>query len=979
MKKLITLVSIVFSLGSLQAQNVGIGNNSPGTKLDVSGAITHRETSVAIAANAATIPSNVSQVQLTGAASATITVTAPAAPPNAGQVLVIFNNTTGGFSASYGSTTIPNGVALEFIYSNSAWVPTSGAASGSGSYIQNRTTQQPSSDFNISNTGTIGTTLTVGTSTTSPTVQGSTAVSGTLTLKATSSATKPAAGILMNDNIASTSTTTGTAVITGGAGISGSAYVGATVNAASSGGGSASAFIGNAASPSYAWDANTQAADQKWWDMVTSGTTLLGRAVNDANSAANNWLQVNRGAGATVGSVVFPVNNVSVNTTSVLNNLTVNNGATTTANTTNSYALGVARSGSVDYTIGSDASFAYDQSWNSKPLLINSQGNNVGIGLTTTPTAQLHTTGTVRFANYPSGLYAADATGTLTAPRTITGTSNQIDLTNGNGVSGNPTININTAYSAALKSPFALTGGGTFSYISSNFAWSNRFIVISNGNGAQFSTSGYFDITMPTSGTITGVGAAANVTATASGIPMAGWQALYYILPIGSNNASVAANFRVASFTSALTVPENWILIAIVNGDDNTLRTGSGTIIQPGQTWTAGVGIAQNSGSGNYIQNGTGAQSASYNVTGSGTIGGTVKLSSYANGFHVGDGSGTLTTPRSIAISGTGITVTNGNGVSGNPTLNLNYGNSPASASGGGGFPVGNFGQFEAHGTYTDFNTTPAYWGWNYVQNTTNGPSTVSSQWYREITSLGSNYAGRGAGSYSLELAYPRFSAAAAGMWMRVNEGGTYSSWVRMDANGISAVSSSMHPSMDDITGWTTVLSSCTDDGTYTINWGFPIVIDGASYTSGWISTNGVLGFGSGASTVYTNTSIPTSISNDPMLFFHWDDDGADLIRYVVQGTAPNRNCFIQWQGSEATTCTGGASRVMAYITLSEGSNVVSVRYLAQGSNADAQGANATFGFQYSGGSSARTVPMGYNTKLLDDNASNQHFSIDLQ
>ncbi|MCW3127286.1 MAG: hypothetical protein JWO03_2944 [Bacteroidetes bacterium] len=263
MKKLITLASILFSFSYLHSQNVGIGNNAPGTKLDVSGAITHRETSVAVVSNAATIPANVSQVQLTGAATATITLTAPAAPPNAGQVLVIYNNTTGGFSATYGSTSIPSGAAVEFIYSSGAWVATASPASGSGNYVQNRTTQQPSSDFNVSNTGTVGTTFTAGTSVTAPTVQGSTAASGTLTLKSTSSTTKPAAGILMTDNIASTSTTTGTAVVTGGVGVSGNVNAGGTITAGGS------AILGTGINGGYYQDGTNGA----YRSIVSSATT----------------------------------------------------------------------------------------------------------------------------------------------------------------------------------------------------------------------------------------------------------------------------------------------------------------------------------------------------------------------------------------------------------------------------------------------------------------------------------------------------------------------------------------------------------------------------------------------------------------------------------------------------------------------------------------------------------------------------------
>ncbi len=207
------------------------------------------------------------------------------------------------------------------------------------------------------------------------------------------------------------------------------------------------------------------------------------------------------------------------------------------------------------------------------------------------------------------------------------------------------------------------------------------------------------------------------------------------------------------------------------------------------------------------------------------------------------------------------------------------------------------------------------------------------------------------------------------------------------DASGLGSwnyptatVSSTLHPSMDDITGWTTLNTTAVDDETYTVNWGFNFTIDGVNYTQGWISTNGVLGFGTSPSSAYTNTALPASISSDPMLFFHWDDHYGKTIRFVVLGSSPHRICFIQWDGYPRSLGSGSdtpANRVHAYITMHEGSNVVSVRYLNQGSNADAQGASATFGFQYAGGSSAKTIPMGFNTKLLDDNATNQQFSID--
>jgi hypothetical protein len=110
-----------------QSGNVGIGTATPGTKLDVNGAITMRETLVPVSGNAATIPANASQIQLTGSATAAIIIAAPAAP-NAGQRLAIFNNTSGGQGALLNGFPIYVGQTLEFAYSNGNWRATNGGA-----------------------------------------------------------------------------------------------------------------------------------------------------------------------------------------------------------------------------------------------------------------------------------------------------------------------------------------------------------------------------------------------------------------------------------------------------------------------------------------------------------------------------------------------------------------------------------------------------------------------------------------------------------------------------------------------------------------------------------------------------------------------------------------------------------------------------------------------------------------------------------
>lgn len=224
-----------------------------------------------------------------------------------------------------------------------------------------------------------------------------------------------------------------------------------------------------------------------------------------------------------------------------------------------------------------------------------------------------------------------------------------------------------------------ISGGGTITVdASANVLWTSRFIVISNGRGAYFGTSGYFDITCPTSGTITGVGGAGNVTATVAGIPLAAWHAIYYILPIGSTNGSVAANFRVVSYTADLNIPHDWVLICVRNGDNGAVTFNNGITLSPGQslssvqqanTNTANT-LVRRDGSGNFSAgtitaalsgNATSATTAvnlsttSSNWNSNGTISavvGQLAWKNYGNSHTIFDASNS-TSPSGTAVNNT--------------------------------------------------------------------------------------------------------------------------------------------------------------------------------------------------------------------------------------------------------------------------------------------------------------------------------------
>ncbi len=250
-------------------------------------------------------------------------------------------------------------------------------------------------------------------------------------------------------------------------------------------------------------------------------------------------------------------------------------------------------------------------------MVINSSGfvgiNNIA------PSERLDVTGNIRFSgalmpnNDPgtSGYFLTSAgagvapTWTSTVPASsvpfsgiTSGTNTTAAMMVGAGSSLNytstGTINASSleglrgvTIAQSLRAQSNLTGGGTIAVDGSyNFSWTSRFIAISNGRGSHFSTGGYFDVLMPAAGTaLTGVGGAASTTWTASGVTLGSWQALYYILPIGSGQSSLAANFRLASYTSDLEVPANWILLAVRNGDNNQVRIGSGLTLHANQSY----------------------------------------------------------------------------------------------------------------------------------------------------------------------------------------------------------------------------------------------------------------------------------------------------------------------------------------------------------------------------------------------------------
>lgn len=150
----------MFMTGISASAQVGINTTDPRTTLDVNGAITQREVSFTVASNAANINTETSLANIIGTATATVTVTAYTPTIN-GHMLIISNNTTGGFGATFAGTIIPNAQAISFIYTNGAWKTTMGSSTISttnlynsdGTLTSNRTVALGSNSLTFTGTG----------------------------------------------------------------------------------------------------------------------------------------------------------------------------------------------------------------------------------------------------------------------------------------------------------------------------------------------------------------------------------------------------------------------------------------------------------------------------------------------------------------------------------------------------------------------------------------------------------------------------------------------------------------------------------------------------------------------------------------------------------------------------------------------------------------------------------------------------------
>lgn len=234
------------------------------------------------------------------------------------------------------------------------------------------------------------------------------------------------------------------------------------------------------------------------WRRLASGASVMAQNGLNLSTTAPN-------ASATtpyveLGGTLLRNTNVSMAASNMVfdmsgaGNFRINHFFTTPTNAT-TYPFGINRGGITEYTIGSDANFVFHQSWNAKPLVINSQGNNtylnpnpgsnVGVGLLTALN-KLDVAAEARTGTHGSALpfYATGSVGSA---------SSGFEFRHSNGTQG-VGLGYNTVYAAGSNAiqDLGLASKSTGNLIFTTNSFERMRILGLNGNvGIGVTNPGY--------------------------------------------------------------------------------------------------------------------------------------------------------------------------------------------------------------------------------------------------------------------------------------------------------------------------------------------------------------------------------------------------------------------------------------------------------------------------------------------------------
>ena len=149
----------------------------------------------------------------------------------------------------------------------------------------------------------------------------------------------------------------------------------------------------------------------------------------------------------------------------------------------------------------------------------------------------------------------------------------------------------------ANHSQHIINGGGIVSFDSSaNLKWSQRVILIPIERN-EVGIDGYFNLDFPPVNTLIDYYNPSDVLTTrevsSSGLLIGHWEALWYRIEQGTGYETVNSRYVITNYLNYNWQPdENWILLAVRNGDNNILKFMPGQISIPlGNSYDSGTGM----------------------------------------------------------------------------------------------------------------------------------------------------------------------------------------------------------------------------------------------------------------------------------------------------------------------------------------------------------------------------------------------------
>jgi subtilisin family serine protease len=145
----------------------------------------------------------------------------------------------------------------------------------------------------------------------------------------------------------------------------------------------------------------------------------------------------------------------------------------------------------------------------------------------------------------------------------------------------------------------------------------------------------------------------------------------------------------------------------------------------------------------------------------------------------------------------------------------------------------------------------------------------------------------------------------------------------------------------------------------------------GTNYTSVFVGSNGLLGFGSTAGmTAYLNADLPNTATPNNIICPYWDDLNPAVggqVRIGTEGSAPNRAVVVSWLGVPHFNTSAATFTFQAL--LFEGSNDIKFQYLeVSPAHSLGAGRSATVGVENREGTVARKYTFNGSPSLLSNN-----------